>query len=183
MTRRMSLVAVCCSSAALNSVFLVWASSKRRVFASVVAVCCSRASTSSPLAWASSSLAWESSLLSSWILRSAEARSSVGEAVMTTRAFHTTCPHGFGLPDDAGKPVRLWGMLRDMAARWNVLSRGVGRLPQPTMKIALKEHRRAAALGISTCWCSAHTRMCSDYCLVQTRLMGSARRIRLPCET
>src|SRR5262245_47002502 len=38
--------------------------------------CCSRASASSPLAW-------ESSLVSAWFLRSAEARSSVGEAVMT----------------------------------------------------------------------------------------------------
>jgi len=43
-----------------------------------VVACCSRASTSSPLAC-------ESSLVSSWIARSAEARSSVGEAVMTTR--------------------------------------------------------------------------------------------------
>ena len=51
-----------------------------------VAACCSRASESSPLAWESSPLARESSLVSSWILRSAEARSSVGEAVMTTRA-------------------------------------------------------------------------------------------------
>src|SRR5215467_6092822 len=147
MTRRMSLVAVCCSSAALNSVFLVWTSSKRRVFASVVAVCCSRASTSSPLAWASSSLAWESSLLSSWILRSAEARSSVGEAVMTTRASHTTCPHGFGLPDAAGKPVRLWGMLRDMPARWNVLSRGVGRLPQPTHENSAERAPESRCVG------------------------------------
>src|SRR5262249_44983572 len=52
---------------------------------SAVAACCSRAS--------------ESSLVSSWILRSAEARSSVGEAAMTTRASHTICPpYGFGLP-------------------------------------------------------------------------------------
>src|SRR5262249_2435098 len=38
-------------------------------------------------------LAWESSFVSSWILRSAVARSSVGEAVMTTRASHATCPY------------------------------------------------------------------------------------------
>src|SRR5215467_14037293 len=65
---------------------------------SAVAACCSRASASSPLARESSPLAWESSFVSSWFLRSAEARSSVGEAVMTTRAADTTCPDGSGSP-------------------------------------------------------------------------------------
>ena len=69
---------------------------------------------------------------------------------------------------------RLDGMCR--VAEW-------GSRAQPPVKMAFKEHRRAAALGISTCWCSAHTRMCSDYSLVQTRPMGSARRIRSPCDT
>jgi len=34
--------------------------------------------------------------------RSAEPRSSVGEAVMTAHASHTTCPCGFGVPHGAG---------------------------------------------------------------------------------
>src|SRR5215468_6382958 len=71
-----------------------------------VAACCSRPSASSPLAWESSPLDWESSLVSSWILRSAEARSSVGEAVMATRASHATCPRAFGLPHGAGYSIR-----------------------------------------------------------------------------
>src|SRR5262245_59711734 len=86
-----------------------------------VAACCSRASASSPLAW-------ESSFVSSWFLRSAEARSSVGEAVMTTR-FPYNLPGGFG--PLAGKPVRLRGMLRDVAARWNVLH-GLTQSPRQT---------------------------------------------------
>jgi hypothetical protein len=47
-------------------------------------------------------LEWASSLVSSWILRSAEARSSVGKAVMTTRASLATRPFGFGLIVGAG---------------------------------------------------------------------------------
>src|SRR5215470_15166044 len=80
---------------------------------SAVAACWSRASTSSPLAR-------ESSLVSSWILRSAEARSAVGEAVMTRRAFHTICPRGFGLPMAPAIQLGRTRMLRDMVPRWNV---------------------------------------------------------------
>lgn len=49
---------------------------------SAVAACCSRAS--------------ECSLVNSWFLRIAEARSSVGGTVMTTRTSHATSPRGFG---------------------------------------------------------------------------------------
>src|SRR5262249_20449712 len=69
-----------------------------------VAACCSRDSASSPLAN-------ESSLVSSSILRSAEARSSVGEVVMNV-SWRRQVPN--------------WGvdqMLRDTVARWNVHAR------------------------------------------------------------
>jgi len=46
------------------------------------------------IASTSLAVARDSSLVSSWILRSAEARSSVGEAVMTSCASDTTCPYG-----------------------------------------------------------------------------------------
>src|SRR5262249_55153841 len=73
---------------------------------SAVAACCSRAS--------------ESSLVSSWILRSAEARSSVGEAVMITRASHTTLPVRPGRLLAPASQLGRTRMLRDTVARWNV---------------------------------------------------------------
>src|SRR5262245_23386785 len=95
-----------------------------------VAACCSRPSASSPLAW-------ESSLVSSWILRSAEARPSVGEAVMTTRF-----PYNLPIRVRADCWLRLQlgrtRMLRDMVARWNVqqVHSAPGAYPLPLVNAA-----------------------------------------------
>jgi hypothetical protein len=60
------------------------------------------------------------SLVSSWILRSADARSSVGEAVMTTRASHTTLSVRPGRLLAPASQLGRTRMLCDMVARWNV---------------------------------------------------------------
>src|SRR5262249_5083311 len=117
---------------------------------SAVAACCFRASASSPLASSSS-------LVSSWILRSAEARSSVGEAVMTTRASlqlaRATLDRPHSVREKCYAIWRLDGMYRSgqtqdpVSPHWVVPPLAFGRYPDGLWLLPGANNRSVRRIG------------------------------------